>query len=134
MATLFSRFHLPSSSAFFFFFFSRKIKKQKGHFSVTGNKVFERNRETMGHMQFMSDFSDFLHLIDSPLSLSVYQSLSQSVSLFQFNGVFVLNRVHGKWIEFKALKQCNVRYFVTFKLHMWQHFKWLISWYYSDLK
>ena len=44
--TLFSRLHLPSSSASF----SGKIKKQKGRFSVTGNKVFERNRETIGHM------------------------------------------------------------------------------------
>ena len=34
--TRFSRLHLPSSSASF----SRKIKKKKGHFSITGKKEF----------------------------------------------------------------------------------------------
>ena len=34
--TLFTRLHLPSSSASF----SRKIKKKKGHFSITGKKEF----------------------------------------------------------------------------------------------
>ena len=62
----------------------------------------------------MSDFTDF----SAPnwlQFLSVYQSLSQLVSLFQFNGVFVLNRVHGKWIEFNAL---NVRYLKLLTTHM----------------
>ena len=117
-------FQSASSSFFFCFFF---WKNQKAKMSFQRNykqRVFERNWETMGNMQFMFDFLDF----STPnwlLSLSVYQSLSQSVSLFQFNGVFVLNRVHGKWIEFKALNRCKVRYFVTFKLHTCQDFMWI---------
>ena len=48
----------------------------------------------------------FLHLIDSCLSLFI--CLSHSISLFQFNVVFILNRVHGKWIKFKALNRVTV--------------------------
>ena len=62
----------------------------------------------------------FLHLIGSCLSLFI--SLSHSFSLFQFNGVFVLNRVHVKWIEFKALNRVTVPTNSPLSLSFWLQF------------
>ena len=86
-------------------FIWKKICYQREHYMTEAHYL--------PHEVSTIDKIDFSNFSLSPLSLP---NLSLSLSL---------SVLHSKQIKFKALKWCNVWYFVTFKSYRWQNFQWV---------